>query len=54
MTRRLESLLLLAMLPMASFATVFSGEVQVAGAQEILTPPSMSSPVVLRYYLADG
>lgn len=54
MIRRLESLLLLAMLPMASFATVFSGEVQVAGAQEIFTPPSMSSPVVLRYYIADG
>ena len=55
MTRRLETLaLLLALLPSLASATVFSGEVQVAGAQEIFTPPSMSSPVVLRYYAADG
>src|SRR5690242_4309813 len=35
-------------------ATVFSGEVQMADAQGIYTPPSMSSPVVLRYYVPDG
>jgi len=35
-------------------ATVFSGEVRMADAQGIYTPPSMSSPVVLRYYVPDG
>jgi len=54
MIRRLEALALLLLLPSLASATVFSGEVQVAGAQEIFTPPSMSSPVVLRYYIADG
>ncbi|OOG65515.1 hemolysin D [Rhodanobacter sp. B04] len=55
MIRRREVLALLLMLaPLPSPATVFSGEVQVADAQEIFTPPSMSSPVVLRYYVADG
>ncbi|MFC5441141.1 HlyD family secretion protein [Rhodanobacter ginsenosidimutans] len=44
----------LALLPLPVSATVFSGEVQVTGAQEILTPSSMSSPVVLRYYVDDG
>lgn len=54
MIRRFEALALLLLLPSLASATVFSGEVQVAGAQEIFTPPSMSSPVVLRYYIADG
>jgi multidrug efflux pump subunit AcrA (membrane-fusion protein) len=55
MIRRLEALvLLLSLLPLSSAATVFSGEVRVADAQDIFTPPSMSMPVVLRYYLADG
>ncbi|OOG51384.1 HlyD family efflux transporter periplasmic adaptor subunit [Rhodanobacter sp. C01] len=55
MIRRLEALaLLLAIVPWPALATVFSGEVQVADAQDIFTPPSMSSPVVLRYYVADG
>lgn len=55
MIRRPEALaLLLALLPLPAWATVFSGEVQVTGAQEIFVPPSMSSPVVLRYYVADG
>jgi multidrug resistance efflux pump len=56
MTRRLEALasLLLALASLPAMATVFSGEVRVADAQEIFTPPSMSSPVVLRYYVADG
>lgn len=46
--------LLLALLPWTVSATVFTGEAQVAGAQDIYTPPSMNSPVVLRYYMADG
>ena len=55
MIRRPEALaLLLALLPLPAWTTVFSGEVQVTGAQEIFVPPSMSSPVVLRYYVADG
>ncbi|MGN2242869.1 HlyD family secretion protein [Frateuria sp. GZRR33] len=40
--------------PGLAAATVFSGEVQMANAQGIYTPPSMSSPVVLRYYVPDG
>ncbi|WP_245747272.1 HlyD family secretion protein [Frateuria terrea] len=35
-------------------ATVFSGEIRMADAQGIYTPPSMSSPVVLRYYVPDA
>jgi multidrug resistance efflux pump len=55
MIRRSELLaLLLALIPLQAMTTVFSGEVQVTGAQEIFTPPSMSSPVVLRYYVAEG
>lgn len=59
MTRRPESralllALLFALVPPGAGAVVFSGEVQVLGSQAILTPPSMSSPVVLRYYTADG
>lgn len=55
MIRRLEALvLMLALIPLPVLATVFSGEVQVADAQDIFTPPSMNSPVVLRYYVADG
>jgi multidrug resistance efflux pump len=54
MIRRLElfAMLMLAVTPL--HATVFSGEVRVADAQDIFTPPSLSSPVVLRYYIADG
>jgi len=40
--------------PGLAAATVFSGEVRMADAQGIYTPPSMSSPVVLRYYVPDG
>lgn len=55
MIRRLElAVLLLALAVLPAQATVFSGEIRVAGAQEIFTPPSMSSPVVLRYYVDDG
>ena len=46
--------LLLALVPSGAGAVVFSGEVQVDGTQGIYTPPSLSSPVVLRYYMADG
>lgn len=54
--RRPERIALLALLAFSAplGATVFSGEVQVADAQSIYTPPSMSSPVVLRYYVPDG
>lgn len=55
MIRRAEWLaLLLALAPATAGAVVFSGKVQVEGAQGIYTPPSLSSPVVLRYYAADG
>lgn len=35
-------------------AAVLTGEVRSDGAQGIFTPPSMSSPVVLRFYVPDG
>lgn len=35
-------------------AVVLTGEVRSKGAQEIFTPPSFSSPVVLRFYVEDG
>ena len=35
-------------------AVVLTGEVRSRGAQEIFTPPSNSSPVVLRFYVEDG
>lgn len=35
-------------------AVVLTGEVRTQGAQAILTPPAMSSPVVLRFYVPDG
>jgi multidrug resistance efflux pump len=55
MIRRLEVLAYLLMLvALPAPATVFTGEAQVVGAQEIFTPPSMTSPVVLRYFIADG
>ena len=55
MIRPPEWTLLLALLACpGAQATVFSGEVQMADAQGIYTPPSMSSPVVLRYYVPDG
>ncbi|MBD8879932.1 HlyD family efflux transporter periplasmic adaptor subunit [Rhodanobacter sp. 7MK24] len=46
--------LLLVFVPAGAGAVVFTGEVQVNGAQGIYTPPSLSSPVVLRYYVGDG
>ncbi|HET8897684.1 MAG TPA: HlyD family efflux transporter periplasmic adaptor subunit [Rhodanobacteraceae bacterium] len=58
MTARLERILLLALLSLAwrpaVAAVVLTGEVRSDGAQTVLVPPSMSSPVVLRYYLPDG
>jgi len=48
------ALLALLTIPAMAGATVFSGEVRMADAQGIYTPPSMSSPVVLRYYVPDG
>lgn len=55
MIRRREWTAVLALLACSGAqATVFSGEVQMAHAQAIYTPPSMSSPVVLRYYVPDG
>src|SRR5690242_15368410 len=54
--RRRRECLLMVLLgwPLLAGATVFSGEVRMDDAQGIYTPPSMSSPVVLRYYVPDG
>lgn len=48
----LAAVLLLSSLSAA--AVVLTGEVRSAGAQDLFTPPSMSSPVVLRTYVPDG
>jgi multidrug resistance efflux pump len=53
MRERLLALLLLAVAQSAA-AVVLTGEVRSSGAQEILTPPSNSSPVVLRTFVPDG
>ena len=45
---------LLCLLPLPALAVVFAGEMRSDGAQPVFVPPSDSSPVVLRYYLADG
>jgi multidrug resistance efflux pump len=45
---------LLVAAPTTAAAVVFSGQVESGDAQSIFTPPSNSSPVVLRYYVADG
>ena len=45
---------LLLALPVPALAVVFAGEVRSDGSQPVFVPPSDSSPVVLRYYLADG
>jgi multidrug resistance efflux pump len=53
--RKLRIALFLAVsLSCAAHAAVFSGEVRSDDAQSIFTPPSNSSPVVLRYYIPDG
>ncbi len=38
----------------AAARVMFSGEVRAVEAQPILTPPSLSSPVVLRYFVPEG
>lgn len=53
MRHKLIALLLL-LAPLSAVAVVFSGEVRSDDSQPILVPPSNSSPVVLRYYMADG
>lgn len=52
--REYSAALALMILVAPASATVFSGEVRMLDAQAIETPPSMSSPVVLRYYMPDG
>ncbi|WP_091337930.1 HlyD family secretion protein [Frateuria terrea] len=55
MIRRRDWVALFALLACSGArATVFSGEIRMADAQGIYTPPSMSSPVVLRYYVPDA
>jgi multidrug resistance efflux pump len=55
MTMALRTLaFLLCLLPLPALAVVFAGEVRSDGAQPVFVPPSDSSPVVLRYYVADG
>ena len=51
---RLFLALALAVCAAQAQATVFTGEIRLEGAQPIETPPSMSSPVVLRYFVPDG
>lgn len=46
--------LALLFLAMPAAAAVLTGKVVTDDAQAILTPPSMSSPVVLQYYVAEG
>ena len=59
MTRRVDPVrvllfaVLAALAPQAD-AVVLTGEVQAVDAEPIMVPPSDSSPVVLRYYVADG
>jgi len=54
MTRSRFLAALLLALPVPALAVVFAGEVRSDGSQPVFVPPSDSSPVVLRYYLADG
>lgn len=56
MIRRREWSAALALMLLAgpAVATVFSGEVRLLDAQKIETPPSMNSPVVLKYFKDDG
>lgn len=44
----------IAMTPSLALSASVTGEVRAIEAQPIYTPPSNSSPVVLRYYVADG
>jgi HlyD family secretion protein len=51
---RLVALFAIVLLPSVAPAASITGEVRAIQAQPIYTPPSNSSPVVLRYYIADG
>lgn len=53
---RFDRLVALALLAAAlpAGAAILTGEVRSAGAQALFTPPSLSSPVVLRTYVPDG
>lgn len=53
-TRALPVLLALLATSPAATAVVLTGEVQAVDAQPILVPQSNSSPVVLRYFVAEG
>ncbi len=53
-TRNFALAFFVALLTQPAGAVVLTGEVRSAGAQEILTPPSYSSPVVLRFYVPEG
>ncbi|HET6586585.1 MAG TPA: HlyD family efflux transporter periplasmic adaptor subunit [Oleiagrimonas sp.] len=46
--------LLMVLVNTPAVATVLTGTVRSEGAQPILAPPSMSSPVTLRFYVPDG
>jgi multidrug resistance efflux pump len=46
--------LMLCAVPAMAGSVVFGGQVESGNAQSIFTPPSNSSPVVLRYYVAEG
>lgn len=48
------ALLAIALAPTIARTASITGEVRALQAQPIYTPPSNSSPVVLRYYVADG
>lgn len=56
--RRIEGLLALAAClaaaPMVHAAVVLTGEVRAVDAQQIITPQSNSSPVVIRYFVPEG
>lgn len=56
MIRRTELALLLLVLGASGVdaAVLLSGEVRAENAESIITPPSNSSPVVLRYYVPEG
>jgi HlyD family secretion protein len=55
MIRRIElAMVLLLAATGAEAAVLLSGEVRAQNAESIITPPSNSSPVVLRYYVPEG
>ncbi|MDN5925116.1 MAG: HlyD family efflux transporter periplasmic adaptor subunit, partial [Xanthomonadales bacterium] len=52
--KKMAASLLMLVISVPAAAVVLTGAVRSDGAQEIFTPPSMSSPVVLRFYVDDG